>query len=317
MKKIFFAFISLSLLFISNSCDKELPYPINDVKRGVVIDVSRIPGTNGVLSEGVTAGNYKIKLLIPEYQGDYSFMKNAQLLAILTGVDGKMSSRVAIDNITTFPMEIDLNIADVYSKFGLIAPALGQVLQFTANVVLNDGSVIPGWTEHTGFNNNAFNGWQIDGRNFSSNVRYAVACPLDRDPVTGTFMGTFTCNESSPYGTDSYEVTITHNPNLPDAKDIPAGVSAANLYGLNITPVSPNIWESAKQDINVWINTENLTLVIPNQDTGDKYSTGDAILWYNFRDMSVSTCNRTLQYTVQPYIPGVGGWSAFTFRIHL
>jgi len=316
MKKIFFAFISFSLLIIANSCDKELPYPINDVKRGVVIDVSRIPGTNGVLSEGVTEGNYKIKLLIPEYQGDYSFMKNAQLLAVLTGVDGKMSSRVAIDNITTFPIEIDLNIADVYSKFGLSAPELGQILQFTANVILNDESVIPGWTEYTGFNNNAFNGWVIDGRGFSSNVRYAVACPLDKDPVNGTFIGTFICDESSTYGADSYKVTITYNPNSPDAKDIPIGVTAANLYGLNITPVSPNIWEPSKQDINVWINTENLTLVIPNQDTGDLYN-GNHILWYNFRDMSVSTCGRTLQYTVQPYVPGVVGWNAFTFKIHL
>jgi hypothetical protein len=314
MKKIFFAFITLSLLFFSQSCNKELPYPIDEVKRGVLIDVARISGTDGVLADGLTSGNYKIKLTIPEQQGDYSFMKNAQLLAVLQGADGNTTSRVAVDNITQFPVEIQIDIADVYSKFGLSAPSLGQILYFTANAVLNDGSTIPGWTEYTGFNNVALSGWQVDGRNYSSNVRYAVACPMDKDPVSGTFIGTFVCDEATPYGNDSYEVTLSYNPNKP--AQIPAGVSADNLYGVDISPVSPNIWMPAYDVITVWINTEDLSLVIPDQDTGDKYSTGDAILWYNCRDASVSTCGRVIQFTTNPYIPGVGGWGAFTFRIH-
>jgi len=316
MKKIFFAFVSLSLLFIMISCDKELPYPINEVKKGVVIDVSRVPGTDGVLSDGITSGNYKITLIIPENQGDYSIMKNAQLIAVLQDVNGKMSSKVVKDNITQFPQEIDLSMTDVYSKFGQKAPALGQILYFTVDVVMNDGSIIPGWTEYAGFNNVSFGGWMINGRPYSSNVRYSVACPWSKDPVSGTFIGTFTCDESSSYGTDSYTVTLSHNPNLPADKDIPIGVTAANLYGIDITPVSPNIWGPTNEVITVWINSENLTLVIPNQDTGDKYSTGAAILWYNAKDMSVSTCSNTIKFTVQPYIPGVGGWNPFTFTIH-
>ena len=186
MKKIFFAFISLPLLFLAQSCEKDLPYPIDQVKRGVLIDVVRVPGTDGVLTEGVTTGNYKVKLTIPENQGNYSFMKNAQLLAVFQGIDGKVTSKVVIDNIVQFPQDVTIDIADVYSKFGLAGPTVGEVVNFTTNVVLNDGSTIPGWTEVAGFNNVAFAGWQVDGRAYSSNVRYAVACPLDLDDFVGT-----------------------------------------------------------------------------------------------------------------------------------
>ena len=186
MKKIYLAFITLSLLFVAVSCDKDLPYPIDEVKRGVVIDVVRTTGTDGVLSDGLTTGNYKINLSIPEQQGDYSFMKEAQLVAVLQGVDGKMKSEVIMDNITEFPKEITIDVADVYSKFGLTTPSLGETLYFTTNTVLKDDVVIPGWNQIIGFNNKAFAGWQVDGRAYSYNVRYSVACELILDDFIGT-----------------------------------------------------------------------------------------------------------------------------------
>lgn len=315
MKKIYLILLTLPLLFVVQSCDKDLPYPIDEVKRGVVVDITRIPGTDGLLSDGETTGDYKIKVLIPENQGDYSFMKEVQLLAVLQVSGQPTKTAVVIENITEFPKEIQLNIADVYSKLGLATPALGETLYFTANVVLNNGDVIPGWTQYSGFNNRAFAGWRVEGRAYSYNVRYPVACGWDQDPDNGTFIGTFTMTENSSYGGDSYPVTLSHNPNPPAEKDIPSGVLAESLYGINITPFSPNIWAPANDVVTIWVNTEDLSLVIPNQDTGDIYSTGDAILWYNFRDASISTCDLTIQFTVQPYIPGVGGWNAFTFKI--
>lgn len=186
MKKIYLAFITLSLLFIATSCDKDLPYPIDDVKRGVVIDVVRVPGTDGILSDGLTTGNYKINLSIPEQQGDYSFMKEVQLLAVMEGVDGKLSSKVVMDNITEFPKEITIDVGDVYSKFGLSTPTLGETVYFTTNTVLKDDVIIPGWNEVMGFNNKAFAGWNVDGRAYSYNVRYSVACELVLDDFVGT-----------------------------------------------------------------------------------------------------------------------------------
>jgi hypothetical protein len=264
----------------------------------------------------MTTGNYKIKIQIPENQGDYSFMKCAQLLAVLQDTNGKMISKVAIDNITQFPQEINLNIADIYSKFGQAAPSLGQVLYLTANAVLNDGSVIPGWTEYTGFNNVMFSGWQVDGRGYSSNARYAVACSFDKDPVSGTFVGTFTCNESvTSLGSDSYAVKLTHNPGLPPT--IPAGVTAENLYGIDISPISPNIWEPANNKITIWINSEDLTMIIPAQDSGDKYN-GAPIVWGSFSNLSLSTCTRTISFSMKATIPSLNSAYSyvFTFTIH-
>ena len=316
MKKIFLACITFSLLFLAVSCDKDLPYPIDQVERGVLIDVSRVAGTDGVLADGLTSGNYKLKLTIPPEQGDYSFMKCAQLLAVIQWADGKWSSSVAVDNITQFPLEINLNIADVYSKFSQSAPGLGQTLYLTANVVRNDGYTIPGWTELMGFNNVAFAGWMVDGKAYSNRVRYAVACPFDKDPDTGTFIGTFVCDESSSYGDDSYEVQLSYHPGPPPESAIPPGVTAANLYGIDITPVSPNIWEPSYEVVTVWINAEDLSMISYNQTTGDKYSNGMDIMWCDFRNMSVNTCTGSITFETRPYMPGYGGWGYFSFTIH-
>lgn len=186
MKKIYLILLILPLLFVTQSCDKDLPYPIDDVKRGVIIDIVRTEGTDGVLFRDETDGNFKVKLTIPEQQGDYSFMKHAQLLAVLQGVDGKTTSKVVEDNITQFPIEVEIDMADVYSQFGLTAPAIGETLYFTTNAVLQDDYVISGWTEQTGFNNRAFSGWRVDGRAYSYNVRYSVVCELVLDDFVGT-----------------------------------------------------------------------------------------------------------------------------------
>lgn len=205
MKKVYLLFITLSLLLLGYSCSKDLPYPIDDVRRGVVIDIVRAEGSDGVLYRDETDGNYKVKLTIPEQQGDYSFMKHAQLLAVFQGTDGTITTKVVEDNITEFPKEITINIGQVYSLFGLTAPSLGEVLYFTTNVVLKDGYVIPGWTKEMGYNNRAFSGWRLDGRAYSYNVRYAVVCALDLD----VFVGTCTVTQDDWWGDTPYEVEVT------------------------------------------------------------------------------------------------------------
>ena len=207
MKKIYVAFIiciALSLAIISG-CKKDLPYPIDEVKRGVLIDIVRAANTDPTLSNGVTSGNYKVRLVIPENQGDYSSLKNAQLVAVLQKTNKSWVSAVVVDNITEFPVEIPIDIADVYSTLGLTAPTVGEILYFTTNAVLNDGSTIPGWTEIAGWNNIAFSGWQIDGRNYSYNVRYSVVCPLNLDD----FVGTCTVTLDEWWENTPYQVTVT------------------------------------------------------------------------------------------------------------
>lgn len=218
MKRTYILTLAAAALCACAGCEKELPYPIDEVKRGVLIDIVRIPGSDGVLAAGETGGSYGVKLTIPEYQGDYSSLSHAQLLAVLTDVQGVTTSRVAVDNITGFPKEVDLNIADVYSKFGLPAPALGEVLYFTANAVLKNGDLIPGWSEYVGFNNRAFGGWKVDDRAYSYNVRYPVACLLDLDD----FVGDKTMDDLE-WWEDSYPVTVT--------KQSDAELAVSGLFG--------------------------------------------------------------------------------------
>ena len=314
MKKIYLFTFAVILCLFAASCNKDMPFPIDQVKRGVAIDITRIPGTDGALADGVTSGDYKLRLLIPTYQGDYSMMSHAQLLAVLTS-GGNTTSQVAIDNITTFPIDLTLNIADVYSKFGKTAPSLGEILNFTVNIVLKDGTVIPGWNSVTKTYNNTVlvAEWQVDGRPFSNRVQYSVICPYSLNPLTGTFVGTFNCRETYSTSVDNYTVTLTYHSGLPAT--IPAGVDPAKLFGVKMEPISPNIWEPTNEYIYIWINTEDMTLIIPQQSTGDFMAAygGREVFWMNFRNMSVSTCTNTISFTTDVYMPGYGGWTNWTF----
>lgn len=194
------AFVSVFTI----SCDQDLPYPLDDVKRGVVIDVVRSTNTDGVLSAGTTDGNYKITISIPPQQGNYSQLDYVQLLCVYTDPQGKTTAKVIEDNIKDFPKEITLNIADIYTKLGLTEPSLGEVCEITTNSVLKDGYVVYGWNEYSGFNNKAFTGWVVDGRAYSYRVRYPVACQL----VLDDFVGTMTMTDNSVfYGGGQYSVT--------------------------------------------------------------------------------------------------------------
>jgi len=217
MKKIYLAFITFAILFVAISCDSNLPYPTDEIKRGVIIDITRTAGTDAVLYSDQTDGNFKVNLTIPEQQGDYSFLKHAQLLAVLERVlpdptedepnrtKTVVDSRLIVDNISQFPAEVNVDMGEVYSLFGLDAPAIGETLYLTSNAVLNDDYVIQGWTKSTGFNNRGFTGWRIDGRAYSYNVRYSVVCEL----VLDYFIGTNIVTVDTWWGETPYEVEVT------------------------------------------------------------------------------------------------------------
>lgn len=179
-------FIATALwALLTVSCDRDLPYPIDQVKKGVVIDIVRAPGSDGVLSAGVTNGNYKVSVSIPKQQGDYSKLDYAQLLCVFTDVNGKTNSKIIVDNIKEFPKDISIDMANVYQQFGKETPTLGEIVYFTTNAVLKDGYVVYGWNEYSDFNNKLFTGWEVDGRAYSYNVRYPVACILDLEEFVG------------------------------------------------------------------------------------------------------------------------------------
>ncbi len=174
--------ILLSVLTIS--CDRDLPYPLDKVKKSVVVDVYRVSGTDGVLYAGITDGDYQVRLSIPPQQGDYSMLDYVQLMAVYS-FGGQTKTVVVEDNIKELPVTINLNIKDIYQSLGLNTPQIGETLNFVANVFLKDGTAVYGWSTYGGYNNTAFTGWQIDDRTFSYTVRYAVACQLILDEFAG------------------------------------------------------------------------------------------------------------------------------------
>lgn len=249
MRKIYLILFILPLIFVAQSCDKELPYPIDEVKRGVVIDIVRSEGTDGVLYRDQTDGNFKVVLSIPEQQGDYSILKYGQLYAMLERVlpdpteddpdrtKTVRDAKVIVDNITTFPAEITLDMADIYSKFGLVTPDIGETLYFTTNVILQDDYVIPGWTSQTGFNNRTFTGWRVNGRAFSYNVRYSVVCEL----VLDDFVGTCIVTEDEWWEEVPHEVEVTK---ISDTQLSIAGLfngEATNPLVITIDPVDYSV----------------------------------------------------------------------------
>lgn len=203
------SFIALAFMALFTvSCDQDLPYPLDDVKKGVVIDIVRGENTDGVLSAGITEGNYKIKLSIPKQQGDYSMMGHAQLVCVFTNAAGETTSKVVTDDIKTFPTEVNLDIAKIYQQFGLQEPALGEVLNFTTNAILKDGYVVYGWNEFSGFNNSMFTGWLVDGRGYSYSARYPVVCPLFLEDFVGDMVISDAFNEAE-YGVSIVKISDT------------------------------------------------------------------------------------------------------------
>ena len=249
MKKIYLALFTSLVLLFAVSCDSSLPFPTDGIQRGVIIDITRTSGTNAVLYSGQTDGDFKVTLTIPTQQGDYSFMKQAQLLAVLERVlpdptvenpsrtKTVTESKVIADNITQFPSTVNINMEEVYTLFGLDAPEIGETLYLTTNVVLDNETVIPGWTKSTGYNNKAFTGWRIDGRAYSYFVRYSVVCEL----VLDDFVGTNTVTVDDWWGETPYEVEVTK---ISDTELSIAGLfngEATNPLVITVDPVDYSI----------------------------------------------------------------------------
>ncbi|MDR3328817.1 MAG: hypothetical protein LBS63_01750, partial [Prevotellaceae bacterium] len=216
------------------------------------------------------------------------------------------------------PKYFTFTFTEILSAFSKTAAAGGDRLNFTTNVVYADGRVVYGYIEVVGtYNNTAFAGWQVNGVACTPYTSYTTQCSF----MYNEFVGIFTCTEQTSYGDDEYDITLSHHAGAP-AGTLPEGIDPSKLFGIDIDILSPNVWES-QQGITVWVNTADFSLYIPDQGTGVFYPSweyteqpGDKeILWYGAKETSCSTCSNSLTFSVNPFIPGMGGWSAFTFTI--
>lgn len=249
-----FAMIALGALFCG--CDQKLPYDLEGTEHGVVISISKVPGSDGILSTDMNSGNYKVMLDVPVYQGDYSMLEDAQIMAVYTGVDKSKKSAIVAEGIKAFPDTVKLNIKDVASKLGISEINVGDKIEYTPCYTLKSGTQVNGWSELGGFNNTNFTSWKLaDGSSVSYRVSYKAYAPLQINKFKGNAV---------PFemeGGDTGVMKVTQVEDKPAAVWIPAGTTEENLIGLKF---EGDFWFGGDSFI-IWINTADYSLIIPDQ----------------------------------------------------
>ena len=153
------------------SCKKDLPYPIDEVKRGALIDIYPLEGSDANISLSAVNLGFKLQM-VKEGAGEYS---KIQWTCLYYNPSTEAEKYIICqDNITTLPQNVNVDLAALQTALG-ITLAADDELYFTTNVVLKDNSVVYGYNVHTGaFNNANFTGYAVDGRTYSRYCAYKV-----------------------------------------------------------------------------------------------------------------------------------------------
>lgn len=294
-------FIAAVLPLFIASCEQELPYDLEGVTRSFAVSINKAVGSDLLLSAGSTEGNYKLVLEVPANQGDYtSFFKEAQILCVFTAKGEAPTSVVVAEGVTSFPATVTLNLADVCDELGIEAPQLGDKMEFTTNIVHNDGTVVPGWTEVMGFNNRNVTYLQMeDGSKYNYCATYAAYAPLDLAKyVDGTV--TFTESVGSPY-TATYDAAVTVLTEIPE-EVVMAGFTKEDYLGMKLT----FDWYAMGQNIDycIYINKKDYSVSAPSQTVhADFYVEGYSEVYGNGKlifkafNGSLDTETNILEYT--------------------
>ena len=276
LRKSLIALAALPLFVIS--CDKqELPYDLEGVTHTFGISVDKVTTADLLLGAGTTDGNYKVALSVPEHMGDYTtYFKEAELLCVYTPADGSgVKSTVAATGIKELPCEVSIDMVALCENLGIAAPAIGDKMQFTTNIIHKDGTVVPGWTETMGFNfmNPTFASF--------SYATYTAAAPLNVALYEGLDGKTIKFTESlGTSGEASYGalVTLLTEDEITEAGVVKAGFTAADYIGLKLT----YNWYGFGVNCNycIFINKKDYSVSAPTQIVGDV--SADIILNYIF-----------------------------------
>ncbi|MBQ5574211.1 MAG: hypothetical protein IIU69_08040 [Bacteroidaceae bacterium] len=276
LRKSLIALAALPLFVIS--CDKqELPYDLEGVTHTFGISVDKVTTADLLLGAGTTDGNYKVALSVPEHMGDYTtYFKEAELLCVYTPADGSgVKSAVAATGIKNLPCEVTIDMVALCENLGIVAPAIGDKMQFTTNIIHKDGTVVPGWTETMGFNfmNPTFASF--------SYATYSAAAPLDVALYEGLngktikFTESLGTSDEASYGA---LVTLLTEDEITEAGVVKAGFTAADYIGLKLT----YNWYGFGVNCNycIFINKKDYSVSAPTQIVGDV--SADIILNYIF-----------------------------------
>lgn len=286
------------------ACNKqELPYDLAGTEHAVVVGISKAEGASLILDNDINAGDYRVILDVPKYQGDMSMLKEAQVMAVYTRGKDKKSVIVA-DGITEFPKEVKVEMKTICSKLGISRIETGDRVELTPCVTLQSGTQVNGWSPVAGFNNIAFTNWPMnDGTPYTYRVAYTAFAPFQKEKFQGVGVP-MRGADGSDYGT----VNVTQINDKPES--YPKGVTADDVVGLKI---EGDIWY-APDTIILWINTKDYSVIFPDQVVspqwtypGGAYGTYDGKLIGGSGE--VDTLNNTLTFSFDsswgPY--GLGG----------
>lgn len=278
-------------------CSKQkLPYDLAGVEKGVVINIHKPLGAAAAMQQD-KSDVYDVILDIPAQQGDWSMLDKAFLTAVYTH-NGTKTAVDLDEAVTEFPCTLKVKIADVCTKLGISGDlSVGDRIEFTPSYTLKSGTEVKGWTSLIGFNNTTFSGWKMeDGSSFSYRIAYTAFAPFVKDDFIGT--GTLDDGYDIP-------VTITEIAEKPDAAWIPAGVTEDKLIGLLL---EGGIFYGADQ-MKVWINTLDYTLIIPDQVICPGFTTSGLKYDGEIADGEgeIDTLNKTITF----YIYSL--WGPYTF----
>jgi hypothetical protein len=296
-------FTILSLAVMACGCSQKLPYDLEGVEKTVAINIHKPLGAGAAMSTD-KSDVFQIILDIPRQQGDYSMLKEAQLMAIYTSASGSKRAGNVIEGIKEFPCTLEVSLSDVCEKMNIETLAVGDRFEFTPSHTLKSGLQVDGWSQIGGFNNKYFSGWIMeDGSSFSNRISYTAFAPF----VKANFIGDAVIDD----GYDTV-VSVEEIDELPEAKFIPVGVTADKLIGLKMTG---DIWFGGDV-IKMWINTNDYTLIIPDQIvvSGWEYpgmGVFDAEIDSAYGE--VDTLNSKLIFTFYPFFGGYSWGVTLTY----
>lgn len=265
LRKSLIALAALPLFVVS--CDKqELPYDLDGVIHTFAISVDKVTTADLLLRPDTTAGNYKVALSVPEYMGDYTtYFKEAELLCVYTPASGDtVYSAVAATGIKNLPCEVSIDMVALCENLGITAPAIGDKMQFTTNIIHKDGTLVPGWTPEMGFNfmNTTFT--DINSATFTAAAPLDIALYEALDGKTIKFTESLGTSGAASYGA---LVTLLSEDEITDAKAVKAGFTAADYIGLKLT----YNWYGFGVNVNycIYINKKDYSVSAPVQDVAD------------------------------------------------
>jgi hypothetical protein len=305
MKRIYIVLAFITAIVLTNCGDKELPYDLDGVVHGALIDVSKVTGSPQYVDYYDPTAVLEIHMQMPEKgKGNFDYV---QLLFVYNRGQVTQETHIIEDNIKTLPQTFNVDFADILALLEKTDVVAGETYDFTANVVLKDGTTIYGWTPVTGFNNSAFAGWVVDGRPYSSAARYNVQASFQYDQWDSG-VNNFQYTEivdGVAYG--PYATTVTQITEMPDP--MPSGVSEEDLRGVSVT----DLWV-AGSTTKIWVNINNFSLIIPNQMIWDGDFSGYGTVWFEdcLPTAAINTLDNIMEFNVTPTLPDAGLWWGVT-----